>query len=227
MSKLAIRYNDQSVLEQHHIARTFKILRENSANIFKNLTIQNVQLIRKYLINNILATDMSKHFVYLKDFQQEFLEGEEKKDISKLEEKDINILTGILTHTSDFHHSAQVFEISRQWSVLVNKEFIFRRGKKGIQQTAYLKDLDKMHIYAKNEAGFIKMIVKPLWETINRFLNSQIQEQVQNLENSIVQWNALQEQAQIEEELNKKKQEENLQKSKQQVNINVKLKNLV
>lgn len=39
MSKLALRYHDQSVLEQHHIATTFKLLRQNGVNIFKNLTI--------------------------------------------------------------------------------------------------------------------------------------------------------------------------------------------
>lgn len=37
MSKLAIRYHDRSVLEQHHIAMTFKIIRKEESNIFKNL----------------------------------------------------------------------------------------------------------------------------------------------------------------------------------------------
>jgi len=33
MSKLAIRYHDKSVLEQHHLAVTFKILHKKEANI--------------------------------------------------------------------------------------------------------------------------------------------------------------------------------------------------
>jgi hypothetical protein len=48
-----------------------------------------------------------------------------------------------------------------------------------------------MHVIAKNEAGFIKMIVKPLWETMNKFLNNQLQEPVANLEQSILEWNKL------------------------------------
>lgn len=37
MSKLAIRYHDKSVLEQHHIAVTFKILKKKETNILANL----------------------------------------------------------------------------------------------------------------------------------------------------------------------------------------------
>jgi len=66
-----------------------------------------------------------------------------------------------------------------------------------------------MHVIAKNEAGFIKMIVKPLWETMNKFLNNQLQEPVANLEQSILEWNKLQEQAQKEEEENQRLQELN------------------
>jgi len=43
MSKLAIRYHDKSVLEQHHIAVTFRILRKKEANIFAQLPLEQVQ----------------------------------------------------------------------------------------------------------------------------------------------------------------------------------------
>ena len=36
-SKLAYRYSDISVLENHHIATTFKIMSYENANILKNL----------------------------------------------------------------------------------------------------------------------------------------------------------------------------------------------
>lgn len=56
-SKLSLRYNDKSVLEQHHIAKTFKILRSDETNVLKNFSIKEYQDIRKLMINNILATD--------------------------------------------------------------------------------------------------------------------------------------------------------------------------
>ncbi len=35
-SELAIRYNDASVLENHHVAATFAIMRQEDCNIFSN-----------------------------------------------------------------------------------------------------------------------------------------------------------------------------------------------
>ena len=84
-----------------------------------------------------------------------------------------------------------------------------------------------MHVIAKNEAGFIKMIVKPLWETMNKFLNNQLQEPVANLEQSILEWNKLQEQAQKEEEENQRLQELNKLKQTTQMGLNSKLKKLI
>ena len=33
---------------------------------------------------------------------------------------DINIICGIVIHAADFHGNAQIFEISKKWSLLVN-----------------------------------------------------------------------------------------------------------
>jgi hypothetical protein len=35
-----------------------------------------------------------------------------------------------------------------------------------------------MHILAKGEIGFIKFIVKPLWDTLNQFLEGDLKEYV-------------------------------------------------
>lgn len=69
LSKLAVRYHDRSVLEQHHIAQTFKILRQDETNIFKNASTEQFLTIRKYVINDILATDIKEHFNKLKIFE--------------------------------------------------------------------------------------------------------------------------------------------------------------
>jgi hypothetical protein len=73
MSKLAIRYHDKSVLEQHHIAVTFKILRDNNKNILLNFEMGDAIKVRKFCINNILATDIKEHFQSIKEFSSRFL----------------------------------------------------------------------------------------------------------------------------------------------------------
>jgi hypothetical protein len=63
--KLAIRYNDDSVLENHHSARAFRILAQREFNIFENMHQNNFPNFRKYVIHAILSTDIKKHFTEL------------------------------------------------------------------------------------------------------------------------------------------------------------------
>ncbi|CAL7936682.1 unnamed protein product [Xylocopa violacea] len=68
-NKLAILYNDLSVLESHHAALTFKLsLSDENVNIFKNLERDTYKEFRQTVIDMILATEMTKHFEHLARF---------------------------------------------------------------------------------------------------------------------------------------------------------------
>jgi 3''5''-cyclic nucleotide phosphodiesterase. len=69
LTKLAIRYHDKSVLEQHHAATTFKILDDKKYNIFANIKGEEFRKLRKNMISNILATDMKEHVELMKNFK--------------------------------------------------------------------------------------------------------------------------------------------------------------
>lgn len=68
-SELALMYNDESVLENHHLAVAFKLLQEENCNIFVNLSDKQRQTLRKMTIDMVLATDMSKHMSLLADLK--------------------------------------------------------------------------------------------------------------------------------------------------------------
>ena len=56
---LALKYNDVSVLENYHIAQTFKLINSNpSCDFFSLMNKQQYKTIRKRMINSVLATDM-------------------------------------------------------------------------------------------------------------------------------------------------------------------------
>jgi len=62
MSELAIRHNDDAVLERHHAHTTFQLLlREPEAALFASLPASDLKQVRKNILEGILATDMSKH----------------------------------------------------------------------------------------------------------------------------------------------------------------------
>lgn len=72
-SQLANLYNDITVLENHHSAFGFKLtMSDQRVNIFQNLDRDSFKLIRQGIIDLVLATDMSKHFIHLNKFVSVF-----------------------------------------------------------------------------------------------------------------------------------------------------------
>lgn len=71
-SKLALLYNDASVLENHHAASFFFMI-DNSTqgcDIFSALSDEDKTQSRKLIIDNILGTDMTKHGQIMKDITE-------------------------------------------------------------------------------------------------------------------------------------------------------------
>ena len=52
-SELALMYNDESVLENHHLAVGFKLLQEDNCDIFQNLGKRQRQSLRKMVIDMV------------------------------------------------------------------------------------------------------------------------------------------------------------------------------
>lgn len=70
-ARLAVLYNDHSVLENHHVALAFQLtLTQPGVNIFARLSSDEFVQLRQATIDMVLATDMSRHFEYLTKFQQ-------------------------------------------------------------------------------------------------------------------------------------------------------------
>ncbi len=62
-------YNDESVLENHHLAVAFKLLQNADCDILGSLSSKQRQTMRKMTIDMVLATDMSKHMSLLADLK--------------------------------------------------------------------------------------------------------------------------------------------------------------
>lgn len=84
-SDLAILYNDQAVLENHHASLAFQLTRQsNDANIFKNLNRDEYRALRSIIIDMVLATEMSKHFEHLNKFVNKFCASDDAKPAIKV-----------------------------------------------------------------------------------------------------------------------------------------------
>jgi len=55
--ELAVMYNDQSVLENHHLAVAFKLLQHDGADIFENLTAKSYRTVRRIAIDIVSSNN--------------------------------------------------------------------------------------------------------------------------------------------------------------------------
>ena len=58
-SEMALMYNDESVLENHHLAVAFQLLQHEDCDIFENLGKQERQAIRRMIIEMVGVTSAS------------------------------------------------------------------------------------------------------------------------------------------------------------------------
>mmetsp|Transcript_20863 Transcript_20863/g.23198 ORF Transcript_20863/g.23198 Transcript_20863/m.23198 type:complete len:112 (+) Transcript_20863:1374-1709(+) len=87
--RIALRYNDKSVLENHHISVAFStMLKSSDTRIFENFTNEEFKIMRENMIDLVLATDNIRHFQdlnYLKSrMASQNLDsgGKDKKEIT-------------------------------------------------------------------------------------------------------------------------------------------------
>lgn len=166
-SKLAMKYNDQSPLEQHHIRTLFKIINSSENSILKGFSFEEYFEVRNLIIECILATDMKVHFALVKKF-----EGlvEEPKGLSLKERK--SLVLNMVLHSADISGSAKNIEVARVWSRMISVEFTNQLAleiRNGVPVTPYFKDLNIEINLWKSEISFLRFIVKPLFELLGKY----------------------------------------------------------
>jgi cAMP-specific phosphodiesterase 4 len=92
--------------------------------------------------------------------------------MDKISSSNTLLLTNIIVHASDFAGIVKNFDICKAWSERLNEEFLQQyeeEAKLGLPQSNFIKDLNNRKGRAKNEMGFIKVIVTPLYENLFEF----------------------------------------------------------
>lgn len=167
-------YIDQSVLENYHLAETFKVILNHNCNILEDFKDQEFRVIRKRMISCILATDMThhmKHFIDLRNKLQlhEISEGNNIERLIKDDEKNINsnqqMILDNTIHICDISNPAKIPHVYDRWVDLVLNEF-FNQGdleKKKNLPISFMCDRDTTS-RPKTQMGFMTRIVKPYFE---------------------------------------------------------------
>uniref|UniRef100_A0A8C7KL27 Phosphodiesterase n=1 Tax=Oncorhynchus kisutch TaxID=8019 RepID=A0A8C7KL27_ONCKI len=158
-SDTAILYNDQSVLESHHVSAAYRLLQDDDEiNILYNLSKDDWRELRGLVVQMVLATDMSCHFQQLKHMKN-FLQQPEGIDKPKA--------MSLLLHTADISHPAKTWDLHHRWTASLLEEF-FRQGDKEAELGLPFSPLcdRKSTMVAQSQIGFIDFIVVPTFTVL-------------------------------------------------------------
>ncbi|XP_051997034.1 cAMP-specific 3',5'-cyclic phosphodiesterase 4B-like isoform X3 [Xyrauchen texanus] len=186
-SELALMYNDESVLENHHLAVGFKLLQEENCDIFQNLTKKQRQSLRKMVIDMVLATDMSKHMSLLADLKT-------MVETKKVTSSGVLLLDNYtdriqvlrnMVHCADLSNPTKSLELYRQWTDRIMDEF-FHQGDRERERGMEISPMCDKHTASveKSQVGFIDYIVHPLWETWADLVHPDAQDILDTLEDN-------------------------------------------
>lgn len=116
-------YNDRSVLENHHVAASFKMLQDNKgSNIVAELTRDQfevfffaacpffqivIQEFRSLVVDIVLATDMSQHFQQMSQVTDAL---NNPKELDKVK------VMALIVHLADISHAAKCWELHERYS---------------------------------------------------------------------------------------------------------------
>ncbi|XP_072704641.1 3',5'-cyclic-AMP phosphodiesterase 4A isoform X2 [Ciconia boyciana] len=184
-SELALMYNDESVLENHHLAVGFKLLQEENCDIFQNLSKRQRQTLRKMVIDMVLATDMSKHMSLLADLKT-------MVETKKVTSSGVLLLDNYtdriqvlrnMVHCADLSNPTKPLALYRQWTERIMEEF-FRQGDRERERGMEISPMCDKHTASveKSQVGFIDYIAHPLWETWADLVHPDAQELLEALE---------------------------------------------
>jgi high affinity cGMP-specific 3',5'-cyclic phosphodiesterase 9 len=194
-SALAVRYNDASVLENHHCATAWDILYSHGADVLICLDAKQRKTCRSLMISSILMTDMTSHFSLQDRFKTILGKDDTGKGISVPEGKDEEtkkLITNVLLHCADLSNPTRPWKMAEHWGRLVGEEFeaqVTSEKELGIPVSSFMHS-ETEEARNRNEIGFIKGIITPWWTFIAtafpdlEFALEEISANIKNYENA-------------------------------------------
>jgi hypothetical protein len=191
---LAIRYNDISVLENHHCSLAFEVFKESGSNVFLDVPVLLRKVIRKTIIQLILSTDMESHF-RLTDELNECVTRHftplksivEMKSVV-LNDKDRCIVLRSILHAADISNPAKNYKLSKKWSDFVVEEFFAQGDREKLEHLPVSMNMDRNTCFQDEiSLNFNDFIVAPFFLTLLKAF-PKIEKGVRYLESNRNEW---------------------------------------
>lgn len=168
---LAQTYNDKSVLENYHCAAYSQLLRRHWP------ALHGIPSFRAIMISTILATDMQRHFDYMKSLRElksQLNAADAKPDEwnDKDKEHTRELVMALLMKAADISNVARPFDVSAKWAKILMNEFA-RQGELEAEldiPTCLFggpPDKEDTLAAAQSQKGFMSLFGHPLFQGIS------------------------------------------------------------
>jgi hypothetical protein len=165
-SYLATLYNDRSILENHHCAQAFEIMRSKDSNILQYLQDEQIKDVRESIIQMVLATDMSQHGKIVSMFKGRL---DAEADFSGKE--DVRLALQIAIKLADVSNSSRPTALYLKWAQRLEQEFYVQGDKERELSLAISPFMDRTKPSLNNlQNAFISYIVSPMVEDFIQLL---------------------------------------------------------
>ena len=164
-SRLALLYNDNSVLENHHLALAFNVLLDEQYNVFGRWSEETRRKTRKVITDAVLSTDMACH-KSLQFMLQARSANAQPFDLANFDDR--MDLVRIILHTADIFNAARPQHISSRISKLICEEFRLQVAKErlqGLKVTEWMDVTDRL-AECKGELGFTKFVCRSYFQAL-------------------------------------------------------------
>merc|ERR1712224_714770 len=173
----ALRYQDTSVLENHHIALGKTIMQEDSKNMFGTLQLAAHNEVSATFTHAILQTDMALHNKMVDQLNQRrdskmssVASGIHKDEFDSQDTSERRNVAGVLLHAVDISNPLlPKFELYEVWARRITEEFQSQYKKEqelGLPLTKMWENLGTPVGFYASQIGFVDFLVTPLWNSV-------------------------------------------------------------
>jgi hypothetical protein len=188
---LALAYEERPVMEMQHVATAIGLLEKSEYDILEGLEApEDKSRFLSFFIKLILATDMDKHFAYVKEFEEIMGDFDKKNERHRL------LLAQMILKAGNFANTTRSFEVAAEMAHKLTEEN-FKQGdmerELGLEISVNCDKQRPSHI-SVTQLSFYQFMAGPLFEMIGTFIPAlsdnleQFEKNKKNWEQQKQQW---------------------------------------
>ena len=167
---LAIRYSDQSVLENHHLAAAFQVMFSTpKCNILENMSLEMQKEVRSLIIESVLNTDISKHFTLITELKTKLGTNFPTDSIG-----DRTLILSVSLRVADNFKMVRERSTFFKWMENMFDEFFKQGDMEKVLELPISKFMDRENTNKEKAfSNYINVVCRPLFVTYLILVNDQ------------------------------------------------------